>query len=380
MQALASNPETELIEARKRLLQFADECDAAPETNTLNQVWQYAKEIGKSASGSWLGYQANVYYKDFKAPPAGAHFNIEHGTGGTYFSGPSQNWVEHTAQDVFDLLVDANSKTALAAAEQAAEKGLALLNGVKTDVSSVLAVYLSEHDDPFVRRVADEIEQAKVLDATDIANQMSPKRKLITSDMRAVQQGTWAPPHIKVQARVTAAHQPAAHCRDLAGRLEKLSAHLARIKQREVRAARVGTNIFIGHGRSPVWRDLKDFVQDRLRVPYDEFNRVPVAGITNIARLSEMLDAAACAFVIMTAEDEQADGTVQARMNVIHEVGLFQGRLGFTKAIVLLEEGCEEFSNIQGLGQIRFPKGNISAKFEEIRQVLEREGVIEAPR
>lgn len=86
-------------------------------------------------------------------------------------------------------------------------------------------------------RVADEIEQAKVLDATDIANQISPNRKLITSDMRAVQQGTWAPPHIKVQARVTAAHQPAAHCRDLAGRLEKLAAHLARIKQREVRAA-----------------------------------------------------------------------------------------------------------------------------------------------
>jgi predicted nucleotide-binding protein len=67
-------------------------------------------------------------------------------------------------------------------------------------------------------------------------------------------------------------------------------------------------------------------------------------------------------------------------MNVIHEVGLFQGRLGFTKAIVLIEDGCQEFSNIQGLGQIRFPKGAISAKFEEIRQLLEREGVIEGPK
>ena len=179
---------------------------------------------------------------------------------------------------------------------------------------------------------------------------------------------------------MTAAHQPAAHCRDLAGRLEKLAAHLSRVKSREVRAARIGTNIFIGHGRSAVWRDLKDFIKDRLSLPYDEFNRVPVAGITNVARLSEMLDSAACAFVIMTAEDDQADGTIHARMNVIHEVGLFQGRLGFTKAIVLLEGGCEEFSNIQGLGQIRFPNGNISAIFEEIRQVLEREGVIEPPR
>lgn len=307
------------------------------------------------------------------------HFDIEHGTGSTYFSGPDTNWVEHTAQDVFDLLVDEAGKTSLASAEAQAETGLSLLNGVKADVASVLTVYLGSCEDNFVRRIADEIESMKVLGATDVANEMSPKRKFITSDMRAIGQVTWAPPHIKVQARVTAAHQPAAHCRELAGRLEKLAAHLARVKQGEARAARVGTSIFIGHGRSHVWRDLKDFIQDRLRLPYDEFNRVPVAGITNIARLSEMLDAAACAFVIMTAEDELADGTAQARMNVIHEVGLFQGRLGFTKAIVLLEEGCEEFSNIQGLGQIRFPKGHITAKFEEIRQVLERESVLDSP-
>jgi predicted nucleotide-binding protein len=92
-----------------------------------------------------------------------------------------------------------------------------------------------------------------------------------------------------------------------------------------------------------------------------------------------MLEAAAIAFLVMTAEDEMAGGAVQARMNVVHEAGLFQGRLGFTKAIVLLEEGCEEFSNIEGLGQIRFPKGNISAAFEEVRRVLEREGLIAGP-
>jgi predicted nucleotide-binding protein len=81
----------------------------------------------------------------------------------------------------------------------------------------------------------------------------------------------------------------------------------------------------------------------------------------------------------MTAEDEMADGAVQARMNVVHEAGLFQGRLGFTKAIVLLEDGCEEFSNIQGLAHVHFPKGNISASFEEVRRVLEREGLITGP-
>jgi predicted nucleotide-binding protein len=78
----------------------------------------------------------------------------------------------------------------------------------------------------------------------------------------------------------------------------------------------------------------------------------------------------------MTAEDEQPDGKFRARENVVHEAGLFQGRLRFERAIVLLEEGCDEFSNIHGLGQIRFPKGKISAAFDEVRAVLEREELI----
>ncbi len=119
-------------------------------------------------------------------------------------------------------------------------------------------------------------------------------------------------------------------------------------------------------------------VQDRLKLPYEEFNRVSAAGLANTERLSEMLDNAAMAFLVMTAEDEQKDGKMNARLNVVHEAGLFQGRLGFRKAIVLLEEGCEEFSNIHGLGQIRFPKGDIGARFEKIREVLEREGTVES--
>jgi hypothetical protein len=47
----------------------------------------------------------------------------------------------------------------------------------------------------------------------------------------------------------------------------------------------------------------------------------------------------------------------------VPESGLFQGKLGFKLAIVLLEDGCEEFSNIRRLNQIRFPKGNIAAVF-----------------
>jgi predicted nucleotide-binding protein len=139
-----------------------------------------------------------------------------------------------------------------------------------------------------------------------------------------------------------------------------------------------GNRIFIGHGRSQTWRELKDFVEDRLHLPVEEFNSVSVAGVATVSRLNELLSSVNFAFLIMTGADEQTDGKVRARENVVHEVGLFQGKLGFSRAIVLLEEGCEEFSNIHGLGQIRFPKGNIAAKFEDIRAVLEREELVEA--
>jgi predicted nucleotide-binding protein len=137
-----------------------------------------------------------------------------------------------------------------------------------------------------------------------------------------------------------------------------------------------GSKVFFGHGRSPVWRELKDFVHDRLGLDWEEFNREAVAGLATTERLHDMLQSAQFAFLLMTADDELADGTPQARPNVIHEIGLFQGKLGMRRAIVLLEEGCPEFSNIVGLSQIRFPKGRISACFEEVRQVLAREGIV----
>lgn len=158
------------------------------------------------------------------------------------------------------------------------------------------------------------------------------------------------------------------------GRLQRLVNAVTTSAERALVAAQ-GSQVFIGHGRSPLWRELKDFLAERLSLPWDEFNRESVAGVATTERLAQMLDAAAFAFLVMTAEDEHADATLHARENVVHEVGLFQGRLGMRRAIVLLEQGCQVFSNIHGLSYIPFPRGHIAASFEEIRRVLERERI-----
>jgi hypothetical protein len=57
-------------------------------------------------------------------------------------------------------------------------------------------------------------------------------------------------------------------------------------------------------------------------------------------------------------------------------LGLFQGRLGFRRTIVLRENGGADFSNISGLTEIKFPKRNLLKKSEEIKNTLAREGIV----
>jgi hypothetical protein len=138
----------------------------------------------------------------------------------------------------------------------------------------------------------------------------------------------------------------------------------------------LGKTVFIGHGHSPLWLQVREFLKGSLHLRWEEFNRVPVAGVTTVDRLKDMLDSAGLALLVMTAEDTHGDKAFHARENVVHEIGLFQGRLGFNKAIVLLEESCEEFSNILGLTCIRFPAGNIQETFAAVKAVLQREGML----
>lgn len=138
----------------------------------------------------------------------------------------------------------------------------------------------------------------------------------------------------------------------------------------------LGRKIFIGHGRSLVWLQLKDFIRESAHLPCDEFNIEPAAGKTTTARLDAMLMEAGFAFIVMNAEEKHADGKVYARPNVIHESGLFQGKLGTPRAIILLEDGCSDFSNIAGLTHIPFPPGNLKPALNDVRGVLEREGLM----
>jgi predicted nucleotide-binding protein len=370
----------ELLEIADRLERLAEEGNASAINEPLEALKEAANQIGKSWGGSWLGYHANVYYAGLETPPPGAHFSQEWGLMDTIGSlGSYGDWREFNAEAVKEAVYQSANNPDLAPARGFAREVARQFDADKSEILSILSTELANSSDPFLSRLKDEVDDIALLSAQDIARLQSPKGQMMTRDTIVLGQGNRVPPHISVLSDVLAIQHTFGSVANLGKIARKAGSHLSRQRRQRRKADIVGTNVFIGHGGSHDWRDLKDFIQDRLALPWDEFNRVPVAGVTNIQRLSEMLDSAVIAFLVMTGEDEQKDGKLRARMNVIHEAGLFQGRLGFSRAIVLLEEGCEEFSNIEGLGQIRFPKGKIKVAFEEIRRVLEREGIVPPP-
>jgi Predicted nucleotide-binding protein containing TIR-like domain len=130
---------------------------------------------------------------------------------------------------------------------------------------------------------------------------------------------------------------------------------------------------FIGHGRDQQWRDLKDHLQDQQKLAVIAYEIGPRAGLGIKEVLEKMLKESSFAVLVLTGEDIHTDGEAHARENVVHELGLFQGRLGFTRAIALVEAGVKEFSNILGVNQIRFQKGSIRETFGDVVATIRRE-------
>jgi len=134
--------------------------------------------------------------------------------------------------------------------------------------------------------------------------------------------------------------------------------------------------VFIGHGRNALWARVQIYLERELGVATVGYESESRVGSSIITVLEDMLTRASFAVLVLTAEDETKSGSMRARQNVVHEAGLFQGRLGFTRAIVLKQEGTENFSNIAGLQYVSFTEGHIEQTFYELRRVLDREGVI----
>lgn len=368
----------ELTCIANRLDQIADRGKEAGIHTVLVRLAKSAEGVGKAWSGSSLGYHANVYYDELRPPPEGARFSSEFGLMDIFHSRCTcGDWKEFDPTEVRAAVYRSAGNPDMEALRKFDKDMTRDFNDCKMSVLSILETEMRRHEDAFLAGLKDKVSKLSAISKVKAARVFTPSGQFMSRDTIAINQGPKLAPHLDVLSEAGSLKNTLEVAESLAQITRQAELHISRRQVHRKKVERFGTTVFIGHGHSPVWRELKDFIANRLGLPVDEFNRVPVAGLTNVERLGQMLDTASIAFLILTGEDEQSDGNWQARMNVVHEAGLFQGRLGFRRAIVVLERGCEEFSNIAGLGQLRFSKGNIKEVFEEIRKVLEREELLQ---
>ncbi|NEQ47819.1 MAG: hypothetical protein F6K00_31545 [Leptolyngbya sp. SIOISBB] len=135
-------------------------------------------------------------------------------------------------------------------------------------------------------------------------------------------------------------------------------------------------SVFIGHGHSPLWAIVEHHLRETHALNCEIWENQSRTSQHVVNILNQMLNVATFAVIIATADDETKEGLPRARQNVLHEIGLFQGRLGFNRVVLMMQENIEEFSNMAGLQVIRFSDNHIEQGFYELDSVLRREKVI----
>jgi sugar/nucleoside kinase (ribokinase family) len=132
--------------------------------------------------------------------------------------------------------------------------------------------------------------------------------------------------------------------------------------------------VFIAHGANPEWLAVRRFIEERFELPVHSFESSSWGGRQITEALSDYLERCGFAICVLTPEDLSGDGRHLARQNVIHEVGLFQGRHGFDRVLVLAEDGCEFVPRTAKPYTIFFPHNGIDRTFYRLSEMIRSQG------
>ena len=347
--------------------------------STLNSLLENIKIVENAWCGSWFGYRANVYYRDFDAPTSDMYNsnNWESEAKPIRESQKDSCWCKYSDSQVDNAIEDGIKRSDIRNAFDHTGQSIDRFGEKKEDILSIIGIAQESHSSLF-NRLANRAEHLHIPTVDEIAESNKPSM-LETEDPVAKQQGIRIPPHIRYYARVIRSIRSAEKVYELSKVVENTIAQIQRVCTTEASPQITGNKVFIGHGRDRSWLELQIFLRDKLGLPILEFNKESAAGSEILDHVLSLINGAAIAFLVMTGEDIVKDGDGKERrhprLNVVHELGICQWRLGAKRAIALVEKGCDVPSNIIGVNHIPFEKGNIMSASQEIRDVLEREEI-----
>lgn len=371
-------------------LEKAEEQIRTPAANHDLGALEKAIRITEAAwSGSWLGYHARVYHQEMEPLPPGTKFHVEWGliTGEEVDKPSTGNWNKYRREDVVRFIRDRARNPNLEPLRTASRKAAALHGEVRAALASVLEKLRHRPGkDAILESLAEKVVESVVLNEEDFLKKWAPRKPPPTKDEIALVEGIVVPPHLVVKAEVWAIRHPFMVCGELAKTLRWLASHVAELEKRdeELRRAQViperpattklaSRAIVVGHGKSALWKPLRERIAEQFPVPCHGFQQVPLPGLGTMAAMQEVMPKTQFAILVLTREDIEAEGELAAQLNVVRLAGLFQGRLGFTRVLLMLEECATVLPGVNDLPRLVFPEGNILGAWEKVRAILENE-------
>jgi hypothetical protein len=131
--------------------------------------------------------------------------------------------------------------------------------------------------------------------------------------------------------------------------------------------------VVLAHDGDPQAVAVREFSEQHCGLRTYELNSASADEPELNAVLRESLDRCNFAICLLTTRDTT---TTRADQKLVYQAGVLQGRYGFGRVALLVEEGCDTFSNVAGLIRLDFPHGRVNSTFVELERMLERENLV----
>ena len=212
-------------ELKKAVLDFEKSITLA----YVNKIKKAIDEISKSFSGSWLGYHANVYYKNFQIPPANHKFSNEWGLSTRAFSdGTVGPWIEYQYDEVIAEINENsdNSFLNINNFDECNNNIDKICKNCKQKVLSLLVTLSNKINDNYIEACKNDIEKIEMILQSDIIKSLAPKHT-ISRDSKAISQGYLTPPHISIFAKFVESEINKKNCNNLIEIIDNLQYHIS---------------------------------------------------------------------------------------------------------------------------------------------------------
>ncbi len=129
--------------------------------------------------------------------------------------------------------------------------------------------------------------------------------------------------------------------------------------------------IFLSHGKSPLWQEVANYIEQKLAHEVVEFTEGVNQGRTVIQKLEQDTEECAFGIIVLTADDETGSGSPRSKEKILHEIGYCQGTFGRENLLVLKQDGVEEFADLAGVIYVPFTGNEIKSTFSRLQTEIE---------